>query len=87
MCIAEGSRILVPFKKPLHYYFSKMKVDLHPYHFSVNSLKNLFQISGYEATKVNRYIDSDVLCMIGKKMSKNRDLSKSKFKKINQMKL
>ena len=81
LCIAEGSRIMVPFKKPLHYYFSKMKADLHPYHFSMNSLKNLFQISGYEVTNVNRYIDSDVLCMIGKKMSKNNDISKSNIQK------
>ena len=40
----------------------------------------MFQISGYEVTNVNRYIDSDVLCMIGK-MSKNNDISKSNIQK------
>ena len=32
-------------------------------------------------TNVNRYIDSDVVCMIGKKMSKNNDISKSNIQK------
>ena len=73
LCIAEGSRIMVPFKKPLNYYFSKMKTDLHPYHFSANALKNLFHISGYEVTNINRFIDSDVLCMIGQKQVKNNN--------------
>ena len=66
--VAEGSRILVPFKKPLHYYFSKLPVDLHPYHFSSNSLKNLLRVCGFEIVKENRYIDSDYLCLIAKKL-------------------
>ena len=70
ICIAEGSRILVPFKKPLHYYFSKMKTDLHPYHFSANALTNLLQTSGFQVTKTNRFIDTDILCIMGKKQDK-----------------
>ena len=68
--VAEGSRILVPFKKPLHKYFSKLSVDLHPYHFSANSLSNLLQVVGFEITEINSYIDSDYLCLIAKKVEK-----------------
>lgn len=71
--VAEGSRILVPFKKPLNYYFSKLSVDLHPYHFSANSLANLLQVAGFKITNINRYIDSDYLCLIAKKVDKLDD--------------
>ncbi len=67
--VAEGSRILVPFKKPLNYYFSPLPVDLHPYHFSANSLKNLLKVCNFQITHENRYIDSDILCVIGKKVN------------------
>ena len=70
LVVAEGSRILVPFKKPLHYYFSKLPVDLHPYHFSANSLKNLLEIVGFEIIMENRFIDSDYLCLIARKTEK-----------------
>jgi len=65
--VAEGSRILVPFKKPLNYYFSPLPVDLHPYHFSKNSLSNLLKVSNFKIVKINRYIDTDILCIIGQK--------------------
>ncbi len=67
LVVAEGSRILVPFKKPLHYYFSKLPVDLHPYHFSAKSLKNLLKVGGFKIMAENRFIDSDYLCIIAKK--------------------
>ena len=67
LVVAEGSRILVPFKKPLNYYFSSIPQDLHAFNFSANSLENLLRISGFEVVKENRYIDSDILCMIAKK--------------------
>lgn len=73
--LAEGSRILVPFKKPLHYYLQKLDVDLHPYHFSVNSLSNLLKVTGFKIIKINRYIDSDYLCIIGKKTNKLKESS------------
>lgn len=69
--VAEGSRILVPFKKPLHYYFSKLQVDLHPYHFSTNALQNLLKVVGFDIVAVNRYIDSDYLCIIGRKTNES----------------
>ena len=68
LVVAEGSRILVPFKKPLHMYFSHLPVDLHPYHFSVNSLCNLLKVNNFKVEFINRYIDSDILCIIGKKI-------------------
>lgn len=68
LVVAEGSRILVPFKKPLNYYFSTIPQDLHSFHFSANALKNLLRISGFEVVEENRYIDSDILCIIGKKI-------------------
>ena len=75
LVIAEGSRILVPFKKPLNYYFSKEPQDLHPFHPSANALKNLFKICGFEITFINRYIDTDYLLVVGKKISGTTDAS------------
>jgi ubiquinone/menaquinone biosynthesis C-methylase UbiE len=68
LVLAEGSRILVPFKNPLNYYFNSMPQDLHCFHFSANALKNLLKISGFEVLKENRYLDSDILCVIGRKI-------------------
>lgn len=68
--VAEGSRILVPFKKPLNYYFSKLPVDLHPYHFSANSLSNLLKVNGFQVERLNSFIDTDYLCILAKKDQK-----------------
>ncbi len=65
--VAEGSRILVPFKKPLNMYFSEKPADLNPYFFSRNSIINLLKVSNFEIASINRYIDSDVLCITAKK--------------------
>ena len=65
--VGEGSRILVPFKKPMHYYLQKMALDLHPFHFSSNSLQNLLKVVGFEIVHINRFIDTDYLCIIAKK--------------------
>ena len=65
--VAEGSRILVPFRKPLNMYFSPLPVDLHPYHFSVNSLTNILKVIGFTTPLQNRYLDSDYLCVIAEK--------------------
>jgi len=69
VCVAESSRILVPFRKSLSDYFSKtLPADLHPSNFSANTLKLLMQLAGLEIVFVNRYFDSDVLLIIGKKV-------------------
>ena len=66
--IATGSRILVPFKKALYNYISKNPGDTHPLRFSFNTLKGILAVSGFEMTHVSRYMDSDVLCMIARKV-------------------
>jgi 2-polyprenyl-3-methyl-5-hydroxy-6-metoxy-1,4-benzoquinol methylase len=65
--VATGSRILVPFKKPLHTYFSGLPADTHAFRFSANTLHALLTVSGFDVAHVNRYIDHDVLCQIGVK--------------------
>jgi hypothetical protein len=75
--VATGSRILVPFKKPLHDYLGLYEgtetPDTHSFWFSANSLQNLLEISGFEVVHVNRYIDTDYLVMIGKKVHTSAD--------------
>jgi hypothetical protein len=69
VCIAESSRILVPFRKSLFDYLSLTNpADLHPSHLSANTLRCLMQLAGLEIVYTNRYFDSDVLLVIGKKV-------------------
>ncbi len=71
VCVAESSRILVPFRKSLNDYFSKSSpADLHASNFSANTLRCLMQLSGLEIVFTNRYFDSDVLLVIGKKVDR-----------------
>ncbi|WP_435163187.1 methyltransferase domain-containing protein [Candidatus Pelagibacter bacterium nBUS_25] len=80
--VAESSRILVPFKKPLQMYFGKNNPDLHPFHFTKNSLSNLLVLNKFRPVFINRYIDSDYLLIIAKKIDrieeKNLKLDKAK---------
>jgi SAM-dependent methyltransferase len=73
--VATGSRILVPFKKPLHTYFSTLPADVHAFRFSANTLSGLLAVSGFEPVHVNRYIDHDVLCVIGIKTERGREIA------------
>ena len=66
--IAESSRILVPYKKPIQMYIRKGNPDIHSYHFSKNSLCNLLVLNKFKPVYVNRYIDSDCLVVIAKKV-------------------
>jgi len=69
LMIAESSRILVPFKKPINNYFnSKAKSSYHPWHFSFNSLNNLLEISNFRIVHRNRYFDENDMFVIAKKM-------------------
>ena len=72
--VATGSRILVPFKKPLHLYLSANWADTHCFRFSANTLQGLMAINGFRVTHVNRYIDTDHLVMIGRKTEKSQSL-------------
>jgi 2-polyprenyl-3-methyl-5-hydroxy-6-metoxy-1,4-benzoquinol methylase len=66
--IATGSRILVPFKKPLYLYLSKNDADTHSFRFSANTLKSILAVSKFKSVHVNRYLDTDYLCIIAKKV-------------------
>lgn len=72
--VVTGSRLLVPFKKPLHYYLSTNPADTHSFRFSANSLQGLLAVSGFETVHVNRYIDNDILCVIGKKVAPDQEI-------------
>ena len=65
--IATGSRILVPFKKPLHFYVNSEPLDTHPLRFSFNTLSLILQRNGFKVVRYNRYIDQDWLCVIAQK--------------------
>ena len=82
--IAESSRILVPFKKPIQMYFGKGNPDIHPFHFSKNSLSNLLIINNFKPIFVNRYIDSDYLLIIAKKINKidKKNIRLDDYKKV-----
>lgn len=66
LTVATSSRILVPFKKPLHYYLNSQVSALHPFFFSANALRNLFTNAGFGVEHVNRFIDTDYLVMAGR---------------------
>ncbi|MBN2053211.1 class I SAM-dependent methyltransferase [Candidatus Woesearchaeota archaeon] len=72
--IGTGSRILVPFKKPLHCFLSTNKVDTHPVHFSFNTLKGLLAATGFELVHANPYVENDILAVVGKKVSKDKKI-------------
>ena len=71
LAVATGSRLLVPFKKPLHLYISKTPVDTHCFRFSANTLQGLMAVCGFENAYVNRYLDTDWLVVIGRKVDKS----------------
>lgn len=65
--VATGSRILVPFKKPLHNYLSSIPADACSFRFSANTLQAALALSGFEPAHINRFIDHDILCVIGRR--------------------
>jgi hypothetical protein len=70
---AGGSRILVPFKKPLHLYFNDAPLDVHPLHPSFNAIRGLFAKHGFKVVHHNRFIDNDIMIVIGQKV-KDKDI-------------
>jgi 2-polyprenyl-3-methyl-5-hydroxy-6-metoxy-1,4-benzoquinol methylase len=66
--VATGSRLLVPFKKPLHTYLSTNPSDTHAFRFSANTLRAILAVSGFEPQHINRYLDHDILCVIGRRL-------------------
>ena len=81
--VATGSRILVPFKKPLHLYIPPPPppppppgppADTHAFRFSANTQRGLLVECGFDVTFTNRYVDHDVLCMIAKRDSRSASI-------------
>jgi len=71
IALSTGSRLLVPFKKPLQYYLGPKPLDTHSFRVSANTLRGLLAVSGFEITHINRYIDTDYLVVVAKKVEKN----------------
>ena len=85
LIVAESSRFLVPFKKSINNYFNS-KLDnghTHPWHWSFNSISNIFKVCGFELLKNNRYYDENDMVLIFKN-SKNFN---QKYKFDNYLKV
>ena len=69
LLVGESSRILVPFKKPIHNYFNiKKRTGMwHPWHFSFNGLVNLLKVNKFKVLYYNRYYNEDNIFLIVKK--------------------
>lgn len=67
LALATGSRICVPFKKPLHLYLTTSLPDIQPMRLSINTISGFLVKYGFDLVYQNRYLDSDVLCVVGKK--------------------
>lgn len=61
VCVSTGSRILVPYKKPISSYFSKNPQDTHCFRFSHNSLCSALAKSGFSVTNRNYWTECDWL--------------------------
>ncbi|KKL90929.1 hypothetical protein LCGC14_1899800 [marine sediment metagenome] len=66
LLVATGSRILVPFKKPLGSYFSTNPADTHCFRFSKNTLEAALYNASLAAT-FNDYLQNDVMIAVGAK--------------------
>jgi methyltransferase family protein len=76
--VATGSRILVPFKKPLFAYFSHTPADSHCFRFSANALQTALAKAGFKTTATNRYLDNDILCVLAEKMPDSESIAVKK---------
>ncbi|MBF0123426.1 MAG: methyltransferase domain-containing protein [Candidatus Omnitrophica bacterium] len=76
--IMMGSRILVPFRKPIGTYFSTLPQDVQPYHFSISTLQHLLAKCGFAITHFNNYWDDELMCVIARKLSRDEKVEKMK---------
>jgi len=65
--VATGSRLLVPFKKPMNMYLGPNTADNHATRYSANTLRGMLHENRFEVVAENRWIDSDVMVMIAQK--------------------
>lgn len=75
LAVSTGSRILVPFKKPLNLYIGNSPADTNCFRFSANTLRGILAVCGFEVTHINRYIDTDYLSVIAIKREKGAEIS------------
>lgn len=61
LVVATGSRILVPFRKPMSQYFSTEPQDLHAFRWSYGSLDSILIKHGFSQMKPNDFEQNDVL--------------------------
>jgi hypothetical protein len=66
LIVGTGSRLLVPFKKPLYNYLSANAVDTHAFRFSAATLQGALAVCGFDTAFVNRFHDHDVLLVLGR---------------------
>lgn len=71
LVVATGSRILVPFKKPIDLYLSKNPGDTHCFRWSRRSLFSAVGRAGFCNAIPNRYIDHDVLAVVAEKENRS----------------
>tara|TARA_B100000674_G_scaffold497820_1_gene532996 strand:+ start:1549 stop:2412 length:864 start_codon:yes stop_codon:yes gene_type:complete len=69
LLVATGSRILVPFKSVLNFYFSHNPVDTHPLRFSKSTLEAFFVKHGFKP-QFNSYFNDGILLCSGIKQKK-----------------
>lgn len=74
LLIEMGSRILVPFKKPMGTYFHTLPQDEQPYHFSIGTLQCLLAKCGFEIIATNNYWDDDLMCVIARKKANDTEI-------------
>ena len=80
LIVAESSRIMVPFKKSLSDFLSKVHpADIHPYYFSAHSLSLLGYLVGLKPVSYNRFYDSDVLTVIFQKLDDSHSFDFDNF--------
>ena len=76
LIVATGSRILVPFRKPMSAYFSTEPQDLHAFRWSVESLRSILMKHRFDGVWFNDYHQNDVLLAYAHPADKIRGLPK-----------
>lgn len=79
---SAGSRILVPFKKPLNLFLAPIQHTTHPLWFSFNTLTSLLSKHGFKTVFYNSYIDNDILCVISQKVKEKKILKGDNYKEV-----
>ena len=85
LIVGESSRILVPFKKVINNYFVQHQKSwtYSSWHWSYNSLLNIFKYCGFELIKSNRYYDVNDLVFIFKNSKKyNQNYNFDKYQSV-----